>query len=141
MDVVKFKRHYDIRWLSLHECVSAIITNYEPLMTLLDQERAEEEPIAVGLHTQLSSYNFVALLHLTAGFDNVTQQARALVCNMSGTEKTRNLICILIVEFISVTYGADNVNQQAKASQHAMDRENLNLNMVQMYCAKDRIPF
>ena len=34
MDVVKFKRHYNIRWLSRHECVSEIITNYEPLMTL-----------------------------------------------------------------------------------------------------------
>ncbi|XP_072014214.1 zinc finger protein 862-like [Amphiura filiformis] len=66
LDVVKFKRHYDIRWLSLQESVSAIITNYRSLMTLLDQENAQEEPVAVGLYKQLKSYNFVALLHLAA---------------------------------------------------------------------------
>ena len=66
----------------------------------------------------------------------IMEHSKGELCNMSGTGKTYPL-CILTVEFISVTYGVDNVNQQAKASQHARDRKNLNLNMVQMYSAND----
>ena len=33
--VVRFKRVFDIRWLSLGNCVAALIRNYEPLMVVL----------------------------------------------------------------------------------------------------------
>ena len=35
-------------------------------MVLLSQEADKGDPTAIGLHSQLSSYKFLALLHLTA---------------------------------------------------------------------------
>ena len=43
-----------------------IITNFRPLVILLEDDAADEEPVAVGLLNQLKQYNFVALLHLAA---------------------------------------------------------------------------
>ena len=33
---------------------------------LLEEEAANDDPTAIGLHSQLSRYSFVALFHLTA---------------------------------------------------------------------------
>lgn len=74
VDEVKFKRLYDIRWLSMGESVNAIIRNFEPLMVLLSQEADKGDPTAIGLHSQLSSYKFMALLHLTADILGISNQ-------------------------------------------------------------------
>ena len=78
LDVVKFKRIYDIRWLSLGESVTAIIRNYEILMPLLEELAAEENPTAIGLHRQLTSYLFVALLHFVADVLAITNHLSKL---------------------------------------------------------------
>ena len=44
------------RWLSLGNSVSAFLRNYAPLMMLLEEEAANEDPTAVGLHSQLSRH-------------------------------------------------------------------------------------
>ena len=65
-DTVKFKRLYDIRWLSMGESILAIMRNYEALMVLLSQDAGAGDPVAIGLFQQLSSYKYLALLHLAA---------------------------------------------------------------------------
>ena len=40
------------RWLSLGNSVSAFLRNYAPLMMLLEEEAANEDPTAIGLHSQ-----------------------------------------------------------------------------------------
>lgn len=66
MATVKFKRLFEIRWLCLGEAVVAVIRNYEPLMVLLSQDANNGDPTAIGLNQQLSSFKWVALLHLVA---------------------------------------------------------------------------
>ncbi|CAB3998022.1 zinc finger 862-like [Paramuricea clavata] len=61
---LKFKRIFDIRWLSVGEAVKAVIHNYQPLLILLEEEAANDEPTSMGLLEKLSSYKYVALLHL-----------------------------------------------------------------------------
>lgn len=65
-DVVKFKKLFEIRWLRMGESIVAIIRNYEPLMVLLSQDAAADDPVAIGLYQQLRSYKYLALLHLAA---------------------------------------------------------------------------
>lgn len=72
LNVVKFKKLYEIRWLSLGESVTAVIRNYEVLMPVLEELAAEGNPTAIGLHRQLSSYLFVALLHFVADVLGIT---------------------------------------------------------------------
>lgn len=78
LDVVKFKKIYDIRWLSFGESVTAIIRNYEVLMPLLEELAAEGNPTAIGLHKQLTSYLFVALLHFVADVLAITNHSSKL---------------------------------------------------------------
>ena len=66
LDVVKFKKIYDIRWLSFGESVTDIIRIYEVLMQLLEELATEGNQTAIGLHKQLTSYLFVAVLHFIA---------------------------------------------------------------------------
>ena len=72
LNVVKFKKLYEIRWLSFGESVTAVIRNYEVLMPVLEELAAEGNPTAIGLHRQLSSYLFVALLHFVADVLGIT---------------------------------------------------------------------
>lgn len=60
---IKLKRFYEVRWLSMGESVRAIIHNYEALLVLTCQEAAEGDLVAIGLHQQLTSYLYLALLH------------------------------------------------------------------------------
>jgi len=64
LDAVRFKKLYEIRWLSLGECLQAIVRNYEALTVTLSQEADAGDPTATGLYQQLTSYKFCALLHL-----------------------------------------------------------------------------
>ena len=48
VSVVRFKRVFDIRWLSLGNCVSALIHNYESLMVVLEESAAAGDAIAIG---------------------------------------------------------------------------------------------
>lgn len=64
LDALKFKRLYDIRWLSLGNSVSAVVRNYEALMVLISKDANDGDPTAIGLLQQLSSYKYAALLHL-----------------------------------------------------------------------------
>ena len=48
------------------DTVLAIIRNYEALPILTSEEAALGDPIAIGLHHQLSSYMYLALTHLTS---------------------------------------------------------------------------
>ncbi|XP_064597802.1 zinc finger protein 862-like [Liolophura sinensis] len=65
-DSVKFKRVFEIRWLSMGESVLALIKNYEPLTFFLSQEADRGDPVAVGLLQQLTSFLYLGLLFLTA---------------------------------------------------------------------------
>ena len=78
LDVVKFKKIYDIRWLSFGESVTAIIRNYKVLMPLLEELATEGHPTAIGLHKQLTSYLFVALLHFVADVLAITDHLSKL---------------------------------------------------------------
>ncbi|XP_074662800.1 zinc finger protein 862-like [Tubulanus polymorphus] len=71
-DVLKFKKLYEIRWLSLGRCLVTIIRNYEPLVVFLSQEAADGDPVAQGLYEQLTSYKYCGLLHLLADVVLVT---------------------------------------------------------------------
>ncbi|XP_071793337.1 zinc finger protein 862-like [Asterias amurensis] len=66
MDIstLTFKRLYEIRWLSMGQCVKSIIRNYAPLIVLASQEADDGDPVASGLYQQLTSYKCLALLHL-----------------------------------------------------------------------------
>nr|XP_006822498.1 PREDICTED: zinc finger protein 862-like [Saccoglossus kowalevskii] len=63
---IKLKRIFDIRWLSMGEAVLAVLKNYEPLVMMIEDEAATGDPTAIGLHQQMTTYLFIALLHLTA---------------------------------------------------------------------------
>ncbi|KAJ8277570.1 hypothetical protein GJAV_G00076780 [Gymnothorax javanicus] len=69
---LKFKKVFEIRWLCLVEAVKAVIHNYEPLMILLEEESAQGDLTAQGLHRQLTSYRYVAMLHLVGDILQVT---------------------------------------------------------------------
>ena len=73
LEVVRFKRLYEIRWLSLGNSIVALIRNYEPLMLLIEEDAAGD-PTAIGLNVQLSQFQFVALLHFVADVLNTTNQ-------------------------------------------------------------------
>ena len=74
LEVVRFKRLYEIRWLSLGNSIIAFIRNYEPLMLLIEEDAAVGDPTAMGLHVQLAQFKFVALLHFVADVLNTTNQ-------------------------------------------------------------------
>ena len=48
VSVVRFKRVFDIRWLSLGNCVAALIRNYQPLMVVLEESAAAGDATAIG---------------------------------------------------------------------------------------------
>ena len=47
--VIRFQRVFELRWLSLGHCISALIRNYQPLMAVLAQPGALHR----GVDTQL----------------------------------------------------------------------------------------
>ena len=46
--VVRFQRVFEIRWLSLGNCVEALIKNYQPLMAVLEECAVTGDPTAIG---------------------------------------------------------------------------------------------
>ena len=46
--VVRFQRVFEIRWLSLGNCVAALIKNYQPLMAVLGECAATGDATAIG---------------------------------------------------------------------------------------------
>ena len=48
VSVVRFKRVFDIRWLSLGNYVAALIRNYERLMVVLEESTAAGDATAIG---------------------------------------------------------------------------------------------
>ena len=46
------------------QAVKAVIHNYQPLVILLEEEVANDDPTSIGLLEQLSSFRYVALLYL-----------------------------------------------------------------------------
>ena len=46
--VVRFQRVFEFRWLSLGNCVSALIRNYQPPMAVLEECAATGDPTAIG---------------------------------------------------------------------------------------------
>ena len=48
VSVVRFKRVFDIRWLSLGNCIAALIRNYQPLMVVLEESAAAGDATAIG---------------------------------------------------------------------------------------------
>ena len=61
---MKFLHHFEIRWLSLGKCFSALLRNYELLMVMLSAEADPWDAVAKGMFMHLTSYRFLALLHL-----------------------------------------------------------------------------
>ena len=88
LDAVKFKRLYEIRWLSMGDSITAIIRNYEALIILISKDAAEDDPVAIGLNKQLSSYKYVALLHLTADILNATNHLQFRDVSFSALHST-----------------------------------------------------
>ena len=68
---IKIKRIFEIRWLTIGEAVTAVIKNYEALM-LTSEEAALGDPSAIGLNKLLSSYIYLALMHLASEVLSVT---------------------------------------------------------------------
>ena len=54
------------------EAVTAILRNYEALLVLVSEEAAQGDPAAMGLNKQLTSYVYLALIHLAAEVFSVT---------------------------------------------------------------------
>ena len=84
MDCVKFQHHFDIRWLSLGGCLSALLRNYEPLLVMLSTEADMGYPTATGLFLYLTLCMLLVLINLMADVLGVTdhlgrifQRARA----------------------------------------------------------------
>ena len=46
--VVRFQRVFEIRWLSLGNCVEGLIKNYQPLMAVLEECAVTGDPTAIG---------------------------------------------------------------------------------------------
>ena len=63
---LKFKKIFDIRWLSMGACVLAVVRNYKALSVHLSQDAALGNPVAIGLFQQMRKYKFVALMYLSA---------------------------------------------------------------------------
>ena len=63
--ILHYKPLYEIRWLSFFSAVSAVKRTLKSLVTYFEQEYAENnDPIAKGLVTRVSSYKFFAITHL-----------------------------------------------------------------------------
>ena len=54
------------------EALTAILRNYEALLVLVSEEAAQGDPTAIGLNKQLTSYVYLALVHLAAEVLSVT---------------------------------------------------------------------
>ena len=78
VDSLKFKKTFDIRWLSMGECVSAVVRNYKALLVYLSQDAVSGNPVAIGLDKQLRKYKFVALLYLSADILTATNHLSKL---------------------------------------------------------------
>lgn len=48
------------------EALTAIVRNYEALLVLVSEEAAQGDPTDIGLNKQLTSYVYLALMHLAA---------------------------------------------------------------------------
>ena len=46
--VVRFQRVFEIRWLSLGNCIAALIKIYPPLMAVLEECAVTGDPTAIG---------------------------------------------------------------------------------------------
>ena len=56
---------YDVRWLSFFNAVSAVRRTFKSLIVFSDEEAAEyNDPVAKGLMKQVSSYSFLAIIHM-----------------------------------------------------------------------------
>ncbi|XP_014675737.1 PREDICTED: uncharacterized protein LOC106815742 [Priapulus caudatus] len=67
MPVVKIQQAKDVRWLSHHQAVTAMLKCYPAVITTLEYEAEERNcPTARGLAHQLRTFNFVAFLHMMA---------------------------------------------------------------------------
>ena len=73
LPTVRFKKLYDIRWLSLGQAVEAVAHNYPVLMTLLSNLAAEtDDALVFGLYHKLRQYRVIATLHFLADAIKVT---------------------------------------------------------------------
>ena len=77
-DQAKLKQIFDIRWLSMGEAVRALLRNYKSLLTFTDEQGAAGDPTAIGVHQQLRSYLYAALLHLAADVLDTTNHLSKL---------------------------------------------------------------
>ena len=48
VSIIRFKRVFDISWLSLGNCVAALICDYEPLMVVLEESATAGDATAIG---------------------------------------------------------------------------------------------
>ena len=96
-DMVKFKKLYEIRWLSMGNAVLAVVKNYRTLMVLLSQEAQNGDPVAIGLEQQLSSFKYLALLHLCCDVLSTTNHISRLFQYRDVTfASVRTTVCITI---------------------------------------------
>ncbi|XP_035673668.1 zinc finger protein 862-like [Branchiostoma floridae] len=65
-EYLKLKHSYEIRWLSMGEAVRSVIENFRSLAVYTEEQAAEGDPVAIGLHQQLTSFLPMGLLHLLA---------------------------------------------------------------------------
>lgn len=66
LDTVKFKKLFDIRWLSFGQALDAFCRNFPVLIVLLVELDEEDEPVARGLLNRLRQFKVVATIHCLA---------------------------------------------------------------------------
>ena len=75
---LNFQKTFDICWLSIGECVLAVVRNYKALLVHLSQDAALGNPVAIGFDQQLWKYKIVALIHLLADILTATNHLSKL---------------------------------------------------------------
>jgi hypothetical protein len=104
-DYIKLKNIFEVRWLSMGESIKAVIKNYEAILKITEKDSDEGEPVAIGLHKQMTSYLFAALFHLASDvFDAVNSLSKTLqVQDVCFAHVQRGVIIHLALDHASYT--------------------------------------
>lgn len=58
------KRLYQVRWLSFDITVDAVLRSLPSLMTFFEHAAEEGDATAIGIHSCITTYKFIALTHI-----------------------------------------------------------------------------
>ncbi|XP_011409071.1 PREDICTED: zinc finger protein 862-like, partial [Amphimedon queenslandica] len=90
---LKLKKPSETRWLSLENAVSALRCCYRPVKAVLENEAAEGDATALGLHTQLKKPEFIVNIHFLCDvLDTVGSLSKAFQSNQVNLLGIENLV-------------------------------------------------